>query len=81
MDENKKPQNLKSISSTAVFTAVVSWVLWGIIFVPFSIGMIVWGFIDYKKNGGPKMHYYMLYVAIIILLLKIPTYFFLQSLF
>ena len=81
MDQIQKPQNLRTIAMTAVFTAVVSWVTWAIIFVPFSVGMIIWGFIDYKKNGGPKMHYYMLYVAIIILLLKIPAYFLLKSLF
>ncbi|MGV8086002.1 MAG: hypothetical protein ACP5N1_00070 [Candidatus Woesearchaeota archaeon] len=81
MSETKKSQDLRMIAMTAVFTAIVSWITWAVIFVPFSVGMIIYGFVYYTRNSGPKMHYYMLYVAIIILLLKIPAYFFLKMLF
>lgn len=80
MEKNKKEQDLKGISFLATFFAAISWAMWGLLFSILSIGAIIWGFIEYKRNGGPKLHFYMLFVAILLLLLKIPFYYFVSGL-
>lgn len=69
----KQTQNLKTYAVIAVFAAAASWVFATIIMAALSIVMIVIGLVEYKKNGGPKMHYYALYVAIAILIIEAIT--------
>ena len=77
MPNTNENKNLKGLASFSMLMAVMSWAIFGLLFSILAISSIVWGFIEYHKNGGPKIHFYMLFVAILILLLKIPAILFL----
>ena len=61
---------MTTIASIAITTAVLSWIFFSIIFTPLSICCIVWGFMNYSREDP---EYYMLFAAILILVLRIPA--------